>query len=159
MKKVYLLLGSNMGNSQIQLKKAKSLINKQAGEIIRESSIYITAAWGNTNQPDFLNQIIVINTTLSPNTLLETTLQIEDTMGRIRTIKNAPRIIDIDIIFYEKEIVNEENLQIPHPLMQERNFVLFPMNELSPQFIHPVFKKTIHQLLSTCKDKLIVKKN
>ena len=148
-----------MGDSQIQLKKAKSLINKQAGEIIRESSIYITAAWGNTNQPDFLNQIIVINTTLSPNTLLETTLQIEDTMGRIRTIKNAPRIIDIDIIFYEKEIVNEENLQIPHPLMQERNFVLFPMNEMSPQFIHPVFKKTIHQLLSTCKDKLIVKKN
>jgi 2-amino-4-hydroxy-6-hydroxymethyldihydropteridine diphosphokinase len=159
MKKVYLLLGSNMGDSQAQLNKAKSFIKKQAGKISRESSLYRTAAWGNTEQPDFLNQVIVITTKLEPNILLETILDIEKNMGRIRTIKNAPRIIDIDIIFYEKEIINEKNLTIPHPLMQERNFVLYPMNELSPQFVHPILKKSMHQLLKSCKDKLIVKKN
>ena len=148
-----------MGDSQAQLKKAKSLIKKQAGKISRESSLYSTAAWGNTEQPDFLNQVIVITTKLEPKILLENILQIEKSMGRIRTIKNAPRMIDIDILFYEKDIVNEQNLQIPHPLIQERNFVLYPMNELSPQFVHPVFKKSVHQLLISCKDKLIVKKN
>ena len=85
-------------------------------------------------------------------------LEIESEMGRIRTQKNAPRIIDIDILFYNKEIINTKNLTIPHPLMQERNFVMFPLNELSPNFIHPVFKKNIHRLLRSCKDKLAVNK-
>jgi 7,8-dihydro-6-hydroxymethylpterin-pyrophosphokinase len=78
--------------------------------------------------------------------------------GRIRTIKNAPRIIDIDILFYEKEVINEEDLIVPHPLIQERKFVLIPLNELSPNFIHPVFKKNIHELLIKCKDNLPVQK-
>jgi len=158
MKKVYLLLGSNMGDSEKHLNKAKSLIKKQVGSIVRASANYATAAWGNTDQPDFLNQVIVIFTKLKPESLLESILKIEKTMGRIRTTKNAPRIIDIDILFYEKEIINEKNLAIPHPLIQERNFVLIPMNELSPNFIHPVFKKTIHTLLKSCKDKLPVQK-
>jgi 2-amino-4-hydroxy-6-hydroxymethyldihydropteridine diphosphokinase len=158
MKKIYLLLGSNMGNSSAQLKKAKSLINKQVGKVSRASSFYSTAAWGNTAQPDFLNQVIVISTKLNPAEVLDTILSIEKSMGRIRTVKNAPRIIDIDILFYEKEIINEIDLIIPHPLMQERKFVLIPLNELSPNFIHPVFKKNIHELLRNCKDKLPVQK-
>ena len=92
-----------MGNSSAQLKKAKSLINKQVGKVSRASAFYSTAAWGNTDQPDFLNQVIVISTKLNPAEVLDTILSIEKSMGRIRTVKNAPRIIDIDILFYEKE--------------------------------------------------------
>jgi 2-amino-4-hydroxy-6-hydroxymethyldihydropteridine diphosphokinase len=158
MKKVYLLLGSNMGNSLAQLKKAKSLIQKQVGKVSRASAYYSTAAWGNTNQPDFLNQVIVISTKLKPEEVLAQILLIEKSMGRIRTVKNAPRIIDIDILFYEKEIINEKDLIVPHPLIQERKFVLIPLNELSPNFIHPVFKKNIHELLVKCKDNLPVQK-
>jgi 2-amino-4-hydroxy-6-hydroxymethyldihydropteridine diphosphokinase len=89
---------------------------------------------------------------------MKTILQIETKMGRIRTEKNAPRIIDIDILFYDKEIINTKNLTIPHPLMQDRNFVMHPLNELSPNFIHPVLKKNIHSLFLSCKDKLPVNK-
>ena len=113
---------------------------------------------GNTNQNDFLNQVIIINNKLNPEETMEAILEIESKMGRIRTQKNAPRIIDIDILFFNKEIINTKNLTIPHTLMQERNFVMFPLNELSPNFIHPVFKKNIHRLLRSCKDKLAVNK-
>ena len=120
--------------------------------------MYTTAAWGNTNQPDFLNQVIVIYTKLQPNELMESILEIEKKLGRVRTIKNAPRTIDIDILFYEKEIINQKDLIIPHPLIQQRKFVLIPLNELSPLFFHPVLKKNISQLLKLCKDKLPVHK-
>lgn len=147
-----------MGNSLAQLKKAKSLINKQVGKASRSSAFYSTAAWGNTDQPDFLNQVIVISTKMKADEVLAQILLIEKSMGRIRTVKNAPRIIDIDILFYEKEIINEKDLIVPHPLIQERKFVLIPLNELSPNFIHPVFKKNIHELLANCKDNLPVQK-
>ena len=158
MHKVYLLLGSNLGDSAKQLKHAKGQITTQIGNIVKESSFYTTAAWGNTSQPDFLNQIVVVTTSLTPELLLDTILQIEKNMGRVRNLKNDPRIIDIDIIFFAKRIILKDNLTIPHPLIQERNFVLVPLHELSPNFIHPVLKKTIHQLLKTCKDKLAVQK-
>ena len=147
-----------MGNSLAQLKKAKSLIYKQVGKVSRSSAFYSTAAWGNTDQPDFLNQVVVISTKLNPELVLAQILLIEKSMGRIRTVKNAPRIIDIDILFYEKDIINLNDLIVPHPLIQERKFVLTPLNELSPNFIHPVFKKNIHELLKNCKDNLPVQK-
>lgn len=159
MKKIYLLLGSNLGEPAKQFKKAKSHLQKQIGKIIRESSCYSTAAWGNTNQPDFLNQVIILESTLSPQKVMQKILSIEKEMGRIRTKKNAPRIIDIDILFYGKTILTTENLTIPHPLLQERNFVLVPLNELSPNFKHPIIKKSVHQLMLKCKDRLAVKKN
>ena len=158
MNKTYLLLGSNIGNSKKHLENAKKRISKKIGPIIRYSSLYSTSAWGNTNQNDFLNQVIIINNKLNPEKTMKAILEIESEMGRIRTQKNAPRIIDIDILFYNKEIINTKNLTIPHPLMQERNFVMFPLNELSPNFIHPVFKKNIHSLLRSCKDQLAVNK-
>ncbi len=158
MNKTYLLLGSNIGDSMKHLAHSKKLIQKNIGKIKRASSVYSTSAWGNENQNDFLNQVLVIDTTMNSSEAMKAILDIEQQMGRIRTRKNAPRIIDIDILFFNKEIIQSKALSLPHPLIQERKFVLTPLNELSPSFIHPVFNKTIHQLLIKCKDTLMVKK-
>lgn len=158
MNKTYLLLGSNIGNSKKQLSRAVSLIEKQVGKIGRLSGIYQTAAWGNINQPDFLNQVIVVETKLTALQTMQILLHIEKKMGRIRTVKNAPRIIDIDILFFNKEIINSKELIVPHPQLQNRRFALAPLNELSPHFIHPVIKKTVHWLFIHCPDNLNVKK-
>lgn len=158
MNTLYILLGSNMGNSKQQLQKAITHIEKKIGPVSRVSSLYSTAAWGNTQQPDFLNQVIIATTTLNAAETMHTILDIEKQMGRIRTIKNAPRIIDIDILFFNKEIIHTKILQVPHPRLQERNFVLVPLNELSPNLKHPVLKKSIHQLLKVSPDTLTVKK-
>lgn len=158
MNKTYLLLGSNIGNSKASLAKSKTQIEKQIGAIIRQSALYSTAAWGNIKQPDFLNQVIIVETELSAAETMQTILGIEKKMGRVRTIKNAPRIIDIDILFFNKEIIDMPDLNIPHPQIQNRRFVLVPLNQLSPNMKHPEHKKTIHQLLIHCPDKLNVKK-
>jgi 2-amino-4-hydroxy-6-hydroxymethyldihydropteridine diphosphokinase len=158
MNKTYLLLGSNMGNSRQQLAKAQKHIEQKIGKIIRYSGVYQTAAWGNTKQPDFINQVIIINTILTAAQTMQTILSIEKMMGRIRTKKNAPRIIDIDILFFNKEVINTKNLVLPHPQLQNRNFVLIPLNQLSPNLKHPVLNKTIHQLLRICPDELTVNK-
>ncbi|MFT3911240.1 MAG: 2-amino-4-hydroxy-6-hydroxymethyldihydropteridine diphosphokinase [Ferruginibacter sp.] len=158
MNKTYLLLGSNMGNSKQQLANACKHIKQSIGKIVRQSALYKTAAWGNTDQPDFINQVIVVETSLTAADCMNTILRIEKDMGRIRTVKNAPRVIDIDILFFNKDIINTKLLQLPHPFIQERRFVLVPLNELSPRFIHPVFNKTVSLLLKECPDKLDVKK-
>jgi len=158
MNKLYLLLGSNQGNSKTQLAEAIKQIEKQIGSITRQSALYSTAAWGNTKQPDFLNQVVIVETKLSATQTMQTILKIEKKMGRIRTIKNAPRIIDIDILFFNKEIINEAELTVPHPQIQNRRFVLVPLNQLSPNLKHPLLNKTVHQLLINCPDELNVKK-
>ena len=158
MNKTYLLLGSNMGNSRAKLATAITHIEKKIGSISRCSSIYQTAAWGNTNQPDFLNQVIVVETKLPATTVMQTILTIEEKMGRIRTMKNAARIIDIDILFFNDEIIREQELVIPHPLIQERRFVLQPMTEIAPSYIHPVLGKSMLQLLEGCPDKSNIEK-
>lgn len=158
MNKTYLLLGSNMGNSKASLSKAVVQIEKLIGKVTRQSGLYSTAAWGNTKQPDFLNQVIIVETELSAIQTMQTILTIEKKMGRIRTIKNAPRVIDIDILFFNKEMINQKELVIPHPQIQNRRFVLVPLNQLSPNLKHPALNKTVHQLLINCPDKLNVKK-
>ena len=158
MNKTYFLLGSNMGNSKGRLSKAILQIEKHIGIITRKSSLYVTAAWGNTKQPDFLNQVITVETNFSALQTMQTILSIEKKMGRIRTLKNAPRIIDIDILFFNKEIIDNKYLSVPHPQIQNRRFVLVPLNQLSPNLRHPVLKKSVHQLLIHCPDKLNVKK-
>ena len=158
MNTVYLLLGSNIGNSKTSLAKALMQIEKQIGTITRLSNLYTTAAWGNTRQPDFLNRVIIVKTALSALQTMQTILVIEEEMGRIRTVKNAPRIIDIDILFFNKEIIELEQLSIPHPQIQNRRFVLVPLNQLSPNLMHPVLKSSVHQLLLHCPDRLNVKK-
>jgi 2-amino-4-hydroxy-6-hydroxymethyldihydropteridine diphosphokinase len=158
MNKLYLLLGSNQQQPQKQLQLAQKNIAQKIGLVLRQSPVYQTAAWGNTNQPDFLNQVIIVSTVLTALQTMQTILKIEQNMGRIRTKKNAPRIIDIDIIFFNKAIINEKDLIVPHPQLQNRKFVLIPLNQLSPNFKHPVLQKTIHQLLRVCPDKLTVHK-
>jgi 2-amino-4-hydroxy-6-hydroxymethyldihydropteridine diphosphokinase len=158
MNKTYLLLGSNIGNSKASLAKAVLQIEKQIGSITRHSSLYSTAAWGNIKQPDFSNKVIIVETELTALQTMQTILGIEKKMGRVRTIKNAPRIIDIDILFFNKEIINLPDLTVPHPQIQNRRFVLVPLNQLSPNLKHMLLKKTVHQLLIQCPDKLNVKK-
>ena len=147
-----------MGNSKASLSKAVAQIEKHIGKVTRQSKLYSTAAWGNTKQPDFLNQVIIVETKWTAQQIMHTILTIEKKMGRIRTIKNAPRVIDIDILFFNKEIINLPELTIPHPQIQNRRFVLVPLNQLSPNLKHPLLNKTIHQLFINCPDKLNVKK-
>jgi 2-amino-4-hydroxy-6-hydroxymethyldihydropteridine diphosphokinase len=155
---IYLLLGSNMGNSHEQLLLAQKNIVADIGKITASSSLYSTAAWGNTDQADFLNQVLIVETNLPASKLLQSVLHIEKNMGRVRTIKNAPRIIDIDILFFNNDVVKLKKLTVPHPEIQNRRFVLTPLDELSPNFMHPILKKTINQLLIECKDPLNVQK-
>jgi 2-amino-4-hydroxy-6-hydroxymethyldihydropteridine diphosphokinase len=159
MNKTYLLLGSNLGNSLSLLSIAIEQIEKQIGTVIIQSGLYLTAAWGNTQQPDFLNQVIVVSTPLDATTILQSILSIEKSMGRIRSVKNAPRVIDIDILFFNREIIARPELTVPHPEIKNRRFVLTPLHEIAPLMIHPSLDKTIEELLLQCPDTLEVKKN
>ena len=156
MNTAYILTGGNLGNRLLNMEQAKNYLRKDVGKIIKSSVMYETAAWGNDDQPDFYNQVHVIKTNLSAQQVIQSVLLIEEKMGRVRTFKNAARIIDIDILFFNNDIITATNLVIPHPEIANRRFVLEPLNELSPQFMHPVLHKTIKELLSTCKDMLKV---
>lgn len=143
---VHLLLGSNLGNRKEILDKAINLLSQKVGVIILRSKDYETAPWGVTNQPDFLNLVVSIQTRLKPLQILEITQSIENQLGRIRKEKWGARLIDIDILFYGNEIIDEPNLKIPHPLLQERDFALSPLAEIAPDFVHPVLGETISEL-------------
>jgi len=158
MNKAYLLIGGNIGDRNKNLKEAIDFIANECGSVIRSSSIYETAAWGKTDQPDFLNQCLAIQTSLTAPNLMKQILGIEEKMGRKRKEKNDPRIIDIDILFFNDEILHTEFLTLPHPQIQNRRFALVPLKEIAPKLIHPVFKKSITRLLEECPDKLEVKK-
>jgi 2-amino-4-hydroxy-6-hydroxymethyldihydropteridine diphosphokinase len=147
-----------MGNSKEQLLLATKIIEQEIGLVMNASSFYATAAWGNENQSDFLNQVLIVETNIISAVLLKKVLAIEKTMGRVRTIKNAPRIIDIDILFFNNEIIHTKTLSVPHPEIQNRRFVLIPLEELTPSFIHPTLNKTINELVISCKDSLNVQK-
>ena len=156
MNQLFLITGGNIGDRKKNLETAAALIYERIGAVVKSSKIYETEAWGITDQPAFYNQVLVVESNFSAKEVLSKILQIEEEMGRKRTIKNAARIIDIDILFFNEEIVNEQNLVIPHPQISNRRFVLLPLSELVPQMIHPVLKKTIHQLLLQTKDQLKV---
>ncbi len=156
--KAYILLGSNKGQRKQFLSKAKKEIGEHCGRLLKESSVYETAAWGNTKQAAFLNLVIVIYTKLSPDELMKTLLRIETGLGRIRTEKYGPRTIDLDILFYNELVYHSPVVTLPHPAIQDRKFVLVPLIELSPRKIHPVYKKTVSTLLKECADVLAVKK-
>jgi 2-amino-4-hydroxy-6-hydroxymethyldihydropteridine diphosphokinase len=147
-----------MGNSKEQLLIATKIIEQEIGLVMNASSFYATAAWGNENQPNFLNQVLIVETNITSAVLLKKVLAIEKKMGRVRTIKNAPRIIDIDILFFNNEIIHTKILSVPHPEIQNRRFVLIPLEELTPSFIHPTLNKTINELVISCKDSLNVQK-
>ena len=147
-----------MGQRDEQLSYAARLIEERCGNIIDRSSLYETAAWGKTDQASFLNQALVLETSLNARDLLNEILYIENLMGRDRIEKYGPRIIDIDIIFFNHQMIRENGLTIPHPEMSKRRFVLEPLNEIIPAYIHPVYYKTVTELLKQCDDTLPVKK-
>lgn len=154
----FILLGSNRGDRKQYLCKATQQIQLRCGKIVSESSIYETAAWGNTKQAAFFNQVIRIQTKLSPDELMQQLLQIELDLGRVRTEKFGPRTIDLDLLFYDALIFHSTVVTVPHPAIQDRKFVLIPLEELCPGKIHPVYKKTIRTLLKECADQLAVAK-
>lgn len=155
---IYLLLGSNLGNSKLLLKRSIDQINLAIGQVIKSSSIYETKAWGFEDQPDFLNQVIEVESTLSAEMILKKINEIEDNLGRIRQIKWHARVIDIDILYFGNEIINTKKLVIPHPENQNRKFVLVPMSEIAPNMVHPIFLLTQKELLEKCNDVLDFKK-
>ena len=158
MAKATLLLGSNRGNRMMILEQAILEIQEKAGKAYSFSSLYESEPWGFDDNIPFINQVIVIETALSPKHLLNTLLSIETALGRVRekTGVYSPRPIDIDILFYNDLIVNEPDLQIPHPRMQNRMFTLMPLMEISPGFMHPVLKKPVSELKDQCPDLLSV---
>ena len=155
---IYILLGTNLGNKLSNLSNAIEKLRSFSLFINRTSSIYKTAAWGNTNQDSFLNQVLEIETKIDPQELLKICLSIEKVMGRIRIKKWEARIIDIDILFYNDLTFTHKALIIPHEFLHKRGFTLQPMAELNPNLMHPVLKKTIRELLDNCEDNLRVEK-
>jgi 2-amino-4-hydroxy-6-hydroxymethyldihydropteridine diphosphokinase len=153
-----ILQGSNIGDRLRNLDHSLQLIGEQVGSIRESSSVYETAPWGNTGQSSFLNRIVIVNTVLNAGKLLESLLAIEGLMGRSRDVKWEPRIIDLDILFYDQIILNSKNLTIPHPHISDRRFTLIPLEELMPEFIHPVLNQTISSLLAQCNDLSAVRK-
>jgi len=153
---LFLHTGSNLGNRIANIQVANFYIKKEIGSIEKYTQYYQTKAWGITEQPDFINQALQVSTNLSPFEVLEKIQLIETTMGRIRLQKWSERLIDIDILFYDDQIINSKNLTIPHPFLQERNFVLVPLQEIAATWQHPIFEQTISELLKTTKDNLKV---
>jgi 2-amino-4-hydroxy-6-hydroxymethyldihydropteridine diphosphokinase len=158
MNTAYLLIGGNLGNREYNLETARELIEEECGAVPLQSSIYETAAWGPVSQPDYLNQVLKLETTLAPRRLMKTLLGIENEMGRQREERFAARTIDLDILFFNNLTIDEEGLIIPHPRLYTRRFVLVPLAEIAPTLVHPILLKTAKELLVQCTDPLNVKK-
>jgi dihydroneopterin aldolase / 2-amino-4-hydroxy-6-hydroxymethyldihydropteridine diphosphokinase len=142
---VYLGLGSNLGERATNLEESLEKIAELAS-VEKKSGIYETEPWGLKEQPNFLNQVVKVKTRLEPLELLSSLKDIERTMGRKKSVKFGPRVIDLDILFYDDVIMKTETLTIPHPLMTKRAFVLVPLNEIAPNHLHPVEGKKIREL-------------
>ena len=155
---VFLLLGSNLGDRYLFLNQAIELIGRDIGPVLSTSSVYETQSWGKTGAPDYLNQVISLQTSLPAQTVLDRVLAIEIILGRKREEKWGSRTIDIDILFYGEAVIDEPDLKIPHPELHNRRFTLEPLAEIAPDLLHPVLCKNILQLKNELKDSLIVKK-
>jgi 2-amino-4-hydroxy-6-hydroxymethyldihydropteridine diphosphokinase len=142
---IYISLGSNLGDRLANLRNAMTNISPKV-KAVAQSSIYETEPWGYSDQPSFLNQIIKANTDLAPFDLLAFFKEIEVSMGRQETFRFGPRLIDLDILFFDDLVINTPKLTIPHPRIIERAFVLIPLVEIAPDLYHPVIGKTIQQL-------------
>ena len=155
---VFLLLGSNEGDRAFYLAEGLKKIEEKIGTLLRSSSIYETKAWGNEDQPPFLNQVILAQTYLGPKAVLEEIQILENSLGRKRDQKWGPRTIDIDILFYNDLVLEKKELVIPHAGITKRRFTLVPLNEIASEYLHPKFNLTINELLHQCKDGLQVEK-
>jgi 2-amino-4-hydroxy-6-hydroxymethyldihydropteridine diphosphokinase len=154
----YLCLGGNIEKREKYLKSALQLIETKIGTVIKQSYVYETEAWGTENQSPYLNLCISVNTELSPEKLIQELLNIEKENGRVRDANNqfASRTVDIDILFYNDIVINQADLMIPHPRLHLRKFVLMPLKEICPNYVHPVLKTSIQNLEKLCEDQLKV---
>jgi 2-amino-4-hydroxy-6-hydroxymethyldihydropteridine diphosphokinase len=157
MNKAYLLIGGNMGDRLQNLGRCVDLLGS-LGNVTARSGLYETEAWGKTDQPAFINQALLLQTRLTARALLEAVLAVEEKMGRKREEKYGPRIIDIDILFFNRSVIQEPGLSVPHPQLQNRRFALEPLFEIAPYLQHPLLHKTIAELLADCPDQLKVRK-
>ena len=159
MEKVYLCLGGNIGDTRSYLQNAVAMIGRRIGRVVSQSAVYQSEPWGFNAEQMFLNQVVVAETELEPHAVLELCLQIEAELGRTRSGNGyEPRTIDIDIVFFGQQIINQPDLQVPHPLMHQRNFVLRPLCDVAADFVHPIFGLTVRQLAAVCDDKAVVRK-
>lgn len=153
MNKGVISIGTNLGDKLQNLKEASFRIQSLGCNILKQSSVYETEPWGFYPGSNFLNQVIELETNMMPGDLLDQLLKIEKEMGRERSMNGyESRIIDLDILFYGNKVILEGNLVIPHPLIQDRRFILIPLNEILPNFQHPVIHKSISELLDSCRD-------
>lgn len=159
MNKIVLLLGGNLGDKYAILDEAERVLEERVGEVILKSANFETEAWGFESDDVFLNRVIVIETSHSAEDCLKICQAIEFELGRVRKkVRYSSRLIDIDILFYNDDVIEEENLEVPHPRIQERAFVLAPLLDIMPDYEHPVLKKRISTLMEECTDKCIVVK-
>jgi 2-amino-4-hydroxy-6-hydroxymethyldihydropteridine diphosphokinase len=152
----YLLTGSNLGNREDNLNTAKTLIEKYIGTIKESSRLYETQAWGKTDQPNFFNQALAVDTPQYPQEVLKNIFKIEEIMGRVRTEKWDERVIDIDILLFNEDIIDENNLKIPHPHLHERNFALVPLMDVAGEVLHPILNLPVEEVYFDCRDTLDV---
>lgn len=150
MTRSYILFGSNQGDKEAILEQACTLINNRCGMLVERSSAYTTEPWGFEAEEWFLNELLVVETELEPDVLMDTLLEIEKELGRVRHPGQkgySSRMVDLDILYYGDRIVNTEKVTIPHPLLHQRKFALMPLCEIIPDFLHPVFNVSQTQLL------------
>lgn len=158
MNRVVLLIGGNLGNRYDNIIKTIDLIESNIGDIIKKSKIYETEAWGFESENNFLNQVLIVNSNYTPQQCLIEINKIEEQLERVReSEKWISRTMDIDILFFNDEIIKTDDLTIPHKHISERLFTLKPLNDLLPDYIHPEYKKTVNELLNKCNDKSGVK--
>lgn len=159
MKIVFLGIGTNLGDREGNLKEAMMQIEKNVGTILKSSSVYETEPWGFLSDNKFLNSVLKVESNLTPSGLLGAILMIEVLLGRVRSENQySSRVIDIDVLLYGDQIIDEASFKVPHPRLHERKFVLIPLCEIEPGLIHPVLNKSISDLLSSCKDSGEVRK-
>lgn len=152
--RLFLSTGSNIGDRFSALDRAVALIKQHIGKVISQSSIYETAAWGLEDQADFLNQVIEVETMLSPTECLVSCFKIEQILDRVREVHWGPRTIDIDMLYWDNCCMETESLTLPHPRIAARNFVLVPLAEIAADFVDPALKLSVQQLKEACKDHL-----
>lgn len=159
MHQVFLGTGGNIGNKHDNFDKVYTFIKNELGAIVKSSAVYETPPWGFDATENFWNMVLIIETEFSATELLQKINKIEDSFGRTRDgVNYKSREMDIDILYYDDEIINTENLTIPHPLLHKRLFVLVPLTEIAPQFVHPVLKHTSLEMLNICEDKSVIRK-